>query len=226
VTNFDSDLCDSLALAALLISHWPELASFVSQLKLSPGNQAGMRYNAGTLVKMMEELQLPWTLQVPFYFLLSSVAIFKSMGVQNRLSIGGEWFVLHADVLCCAVLCCAVLCCAVLCCAVLCCCTRRTVAHTVYYRFFWYVECRRRRSPNQTQEIWCCWCCTCTRPYPSSSPGPPLNLQASWVTSRSGPGLACNICCHAVHACPSCHMGVRIDVWKCCCCCTFDSAVP
>ena len=121
MTNFDSDLCDSLALAALLISHWPELASFVSQLKLSPGNQAGMRYNAGTLVKMMEELQLPWTLQVPFYFLLSSVAIFKSMGVQNRLSIGGEWFVLHADVLCCAVLCCAVLCCAVLCCAVLCC---------------------------------------------------------------------------------------------------------
>ena len=64
VTNFDSDLSDSLALAALLISHWPELACFVSQLKLSPGNQAGMRYNAGTLVKMMEELQLPWTLQV------------------------------------------------------------------------------------------------------------------------------------------------------------------
>ncbi|DBA78771.1 TPA: putative protein fap47 [Trebouxia sp. C0004] len=63
VTNFDSDLCDGLALAALLISHWPELASFVSQLKLSPGNQAGMRYNAGSLVKMMEELQLPWTLQ-------------------------------------------------------------------------------------------------------------------------------------------------------------------
>ncbi len=69
VTNFDSDLCDGLALAALLISHWPELASFVSQLKLSTGNQAGMRYNAGTLVKMMEELQLPWTLQVCVCFL-------------------------------------------------------------------------------------------------------------------------------------------------------------
>jgi len=136
VTNFDSDLCDGLALAALLISHWPELASFVSQLKLSPGNQAGMRYNAGTLVKMMEELQLPWTLQVHFCFLFKCVKL-ASMGVQNRLSIAGGQSVLHADVGRCAVLCCAVLCCAVLCCvlccaglgwAVLCCCTSRTVA--------------------------------------------------------------------------------------------------
>ena len=137
VTNFDSDLCDGLALAALLISHWPELASFVSQLKLTPGNQAGMRYNAGTLVKMMEELQLPWTLQVPLLLSCSSVASLNSMGVQNGLSIAGEQFVLHADdgrcaglrcaVLGCAVLGWAALRCAVLCRAVLCCCTRRTV---------------------------------------------------------------------------------------------------
>jgi len=66
VTNFDSDLADGLALAALLVSHWPELSSHVSQLKLSPANKAAVQYNAGTLVKMMEELQLPWALQVHF----------------------------------------------------------------------------------------------------------------------------------------------------------------
>ena len=117
VTNFDSDLRDGLALAALLVSHWPELASFVSQLKLSTGNQAGMRSNAGTLVKMMEEVQLPWTLQVPFCCLFMCVKL-ASMGVQNRLSTAGKRPVLHADAGRCAVLCCAVLRCAVLCCAV------------------------------------------------------------------------------------------------------------
>ena len=140
VTNFDSDLSDSLALAALLISHWPELACFVSQLKLSPGNQAGMRYNAGTLVKMMEELQLPWTLQVHSCFLFESGKL-ASMGVQNRLSSAGEQFVLHADAKRCAVLSRAVpgtaqLCC-VPCWAGLCCCTRRTVVtYFVIQTFF------------------------------------------------------------------------------------------
>ena len=64
VVNFDSDLADGLALAALLVSHWPELAPLASQLKLSPANKAEVQYNAGTVVKMMEEVQLPWILQV------------------------------------------------------------------------------------------------------------------------------------------------------------------
>ena len=63
VVNFDSDLADGLALAALLVSHWPELAPLASQLKLSPANKAEVQYNAGTVVKMMEEVQLSWILQ-------------------------------------------------------------------------------------------------------------------------------------------------------------------
>jgi hypothetical protein len=101
----------------LLISHWPELASFVSQLKLSPGNQAGMRYNAGTLVKMMEELQLPWTLQV---LLLLPVQVWQ-VGTYGCAEQTVYCWRTVCSACCCAVLCCAVLCCAVLCCAVLCC---------------------------------------------------------------------------------------------------------
>lgn len=64
VTNFDIDLADGLALGALLLSHWPELGPLASQLKLSPSSKAAAQYNAGFVVKMMEELQLPWLLQV------------------------------------------------------------------------------------------------------------------------------------------------------------------
>lgn len=78
VTNFDTDLCDGLALAALLVSHWPELASMLTQLKLSPSTKATAQYNAGTLVKMMEELQLPWVLQVG---LRRSFPVFHFCGV-------------------------------------------------------------------------------------------------------------------------------------------------
>ena len=47
VINFDSDLADGLALAALLVSHWPELAPLASQLKLSPASKADLQVNAG-----------------------------------------------------------------------------------------------------------------------------------------------------------------------------------
>ena len=64
VMNFDTDLCDGGALGALLLSHWPELGPLATQLTLAPPHQTAAQYNAGTVVKMMEELQLPWQLQV------------------------------------------------------------------------------------------------------------------------------------------------------------------
>ena len=64
LTNFDRDLSNGLALAALMLSHWPELGSWGDQLRLTPTTKADMQSNAGIVVKMVEELQLPWNLQV------------------------------------------------------------------------------------------------------------------------------------------------------------------
>ena len=63
VTNFDSDMSNGLALAALLMSHWPELAPLGGQLRANPTSKADAQHNAGIVVKMMEELQLPYNLQ-------------------------------------------------------------------------------------------------------------------------------------------------------------------
>ena len=53
-----------MALAALLLSHWPELGFWGGQLRLTPTTKADMQSNAAIVVKMVEELQLPWNLQV------------------------------------------------------------------------------------------------------------------------------------------------------------------
>ena len=63
VTNFDGDMSNGLALAALLMSHWPELGPLGGQLRVTRISKADAQHNAGIVVKMMEELQLPYNLQ-------------------------------------------------------------------------------------------------------------------------------------------------------------------
>jgi len=61
---------------------------------------------------------------------------------------------------------------------------------------------------------------------PQLLPRTTLDFAGKLGDKQVRPWSCCNISSHAVHACPSCHMRVRVDVWKCSCCCTFDSAVP
>ena len=84
VTNFDTDLADGLALGALLLSHWPELEPLANQLKLTPSNKAAVQYNAGTVVKMMEELQLPWQLQVTAVNVVTMITLVSEYCVSSH----------------------------------------------------------------------------------------------------------------------------------------------
>ena len=64
VLNFDTDLRSGLALYAALVSHWPELARLGLKLKTAPTEEGHFRENAAIVVKLVETLQLPYTLQV------------------------------------------------------------------------------------------------------------------------------------------------------------------
>lgn len=64
IQNFDADLRSGLALYAVLVSHWPELARLGPKLKTAPADEGHMRDNATIVVKLVETLQLPYSLQV------------------------------------------------------------------------------------------------------------------------------------------------------------------
>ena len=64
ILNFDADLRNGLALYAVLVSHWPELARLGTKLRTAPADEGHLRDNAAILVKLVETLQLPYSLQV------------------------------------------------------------------------------------------------------------------------------------------------------------------
>ena len=64
IQNFDADLRSGLALYAVLVSHWPELARLGIKLRTAPADEGHFRDNATIVVKLVETLQLPYSLQV------------------------------------------------------------------------------------------------------------------------------------------------------------------
>ena len=64
ILNFDGDLRSGLALYAVLVSHWPELARLGTKLRTAPADEGHLRDNATIVVKLVETLQLPYSLQV------------------------------------------------------------------------------------------------------------------------------------------------------------------
>ena len=64
ILTFEGDLRSGLALYAVLVSHWPELARLGTKLRTAPADEGHLRDNATIVVKLVETLQLPYSLQV------------------------------------------------------------------------------------------------------------------------------------------------------------------
>lgn len=63
ISNFDSDLRDGMALYAVMVSHWPSLESFYTQLRKPCRTDAHFQNNARVVCAMVCELALPFALQ-------------------------------------------------------------------------------------------------------------------------------------------------------------------